>query len=553
MPAIAQTRGLFIQTQDQSFRPRTYPLALLFTLTLTLGGCADTMESSAASSTVSPTAPSTPPSPATDPLPTACQDSTQEPVRRLSAFEYARALDALVGVQVNEGTLPPTSIDTIFATEEKALGSSSLLVDGQFAAAEAAAHKVLATLESGEAMAFIGCDTSLPNCVDEFIARFGKKAFRRPVSADEQTRLRALYDQVVPDEGVHVALATIVQAIVLSPRFGFHVEERTSTGALDGWSIAARLSFFLWASAPDDQLMALAETGELADPAVREAQARRMLTDQRARQAVVRFYRELLDLDQLDAFEPLAEAYPNWTDTLRDEIFAETDRFVEATVFEHGGSFETLLTSRWVEAGPELSGVYGIEFGGNELPPERAGLLTRAGFLATKSHKTQPSPVYRGLSILDRFLCREIAPPPPDIPEVTPDQVTQTNRERYAAHSNDPACAGCHSQIDPLGFALEAFDAIGASRTHDNGMPVDATGEVFGTAIDGGAELSIVLANSAEVEVCAATQWVRFMRGHPLQNHESCARDLMVIESAAAGGTVQDLLITIVRSKLFIQ
>ena len=491
--------------------------------------------------------------PAGEQTPGACETSAGEPIRRLSAFEYTRALDELVGVQIDEALLPATSGDSIFATEEAALGSSSLLVDGQLVASEAVADAVLDTLEAGDGAAFLGCEASDPSCVDEFIDRFGKQAFRRPVDAEEHARLRALYDEIAPTEGTDLALATLVQAMVLSPRFGFHTEERASSGAIDGWSIASRMSFFLWSSPPDEALLAAAETNELADPDVREEHARRMLMDPRARESVVRFYRELLDLDLLTSYAPLAEAYPEWTEALRGEMFDEIDRFVEATVFEQDGTFETLLTSRWVEAGPALSALYGIEPGHTELPPERAGLLTRAGVLTTTSHAVQPSPVFRGLAVLDRIMCRQIGVPPPGISDVAADVETVTNRERYAVHSSDPACAGCHSQIDPIGFTFEEFDAIGAYRTHDNGQPVDATGEVFGQEVDGAAELSTALADSDEVAQCAVTQWLRFGRGHDLDGGERCAGDDIAIESAADGGTVQDLLVAIVRSPLFIQ
>jgi hypothetical protein len=341
--------------------------------------------------------------------------------------------------------------------------------------------------------------------------------------------------------------------MILSPRFGFHVEERTETGAIDGWSIASRMSFFLWASAPDQELLAAAESNALADPNVREEQARRMLADPRARERVVRYYRELLDLDLLASFEPLAASYPEWNEALRGEISEETDRFVEVTVFDQDGTVEDLLTSGWVEAGPELSAMYGIEHGSNELPPERAGMLTRAGFLATTSHAVQPSPVFRGLAILDRIMCRPIGPPPPGISDVAADVEAVTNRERYAVHSDDPACQGCHSQIDPIGFTFEEFDAIGAYRTHDNGQPVDATGEVYEQAVDGAAELSAVLAASDDVGQCAVELWIRSNRGHDLQGGESCASDAIAAQSSADGGTVQDLLVSIVRSELFIQ
>ena len=484
--------------------------------------------------------------------PVPCEPAAREPVRRLSAFEYQRTLRELVGFEVDEGTLPPSSISTTFATEDDALGSSALLVDGQFDAAEAAAETVLQRLKDGGSDAFLGCEAEAPTCIEDWLARFATTAFRRPVEQDELSRLRALLDEISLEQGVEVAIAATVEAVILSPRFGFHAEERDASGAPDDWSIASRMSYFLWAGPPDEELLGQAAAGSLRDADTRSQQAQRMLLDPRAREGVVRVYRELLDLEQLATLAPETDAYPMWTETLRSEISAESDAFIGSTVLDREGTLEALLVSRYVEAGPELSELYGISTDAAEVNSERAGILTRAGFLAAQSHETQPSPVFRGLAVLDRLACRDFSVPE-GIPDVGSPEPSTTNRQRFEQHSVDPACSGCHSQIDPIGFTFEKFDSIGGYRTVDNGQPVDDSGAFLGVEVANATELSEVMAQSHEVLTCSVTQWLRFNRGHEPLGGETCARDNLADRFIASGGDLRGMLVDIVESDLFIQ
>jgi len=481
--------------------------------------------------------------------PSSCAIESREPVRRLSAFEYTRALQDLVGVEIDEALLPASSSTTVFATDDAALGSSALLVDGQFDATVIAGQAVLARMEADGA-SFMGCVPSDPACIDTWLSAFGKRAHRRPLADDERDRLRALFDEVTAADGRNVAVAATVQALLLSPRFGFHVEELDEDGRPDDYAIASRLSFLLWSSAPDEALLDAARRGVLRDRAERTAQAERMLMDPRAAATMVRMVRELLDLEALASVDPID---PRWSASLRAEMDAEIDRFIETTVFAQDGTLAALLTSRWVDAGPQLAALYGIAAGTDELPVERAGLVTRAGFLAGMTSGASPSPVRRGLVVLDRLACTAIAPPPPDVPEIPAGDAGLTNRDRYEQHTADPSCAGCHLQIDPIGFALEHFDAIGAYRSVDNGQPIDASGAVLGVAIDGAFELSTALADSDVVATCAVTQWLRFGLGHALRDGEACARDELAADFIAAGGDLPTLLVDIAASPLMVE
>ena len=491
--------------------------------------------------------------PLAPPPPSQCASVSSEPVRRLTAFELTRTLHELVGVEVDESLFPSSSGTAALDTDEEALGSSALLADGQLRAARAAADAVLARLEAGEGALVLGCAEADVTCPDTFIDDFGGRAYRRPVTSDEHARLRALHDEVAAGEGARVAYAALVQAMLMAPRFGFVVEDRTADGTLDDHSIAARMSLLLWATGPDEALTARAASGELADSTVRAEEAARMWSDPRARPAVVRFFRDVLDLERVRGASPEPTTYPAWSEGLRTEIAAETDRFVEVTLFDREGTLEALLTSRYVEAGPELSALYGIDSDAGELPPERAGILTRAAFLTSTAHGLQPSPVIRGVDVLERVLCIDLGSPPPDVSTDVATGVTRTNREAYAEHTSDPACQGCHIQIDPIGFALEGFDSMGGYRTTDNGQPVDATGVVLGTTVDGGAELSELLASTEQTDRCMVTQWVRRARGHLPTREEQCAVDELANHFIDSNGSLRELLVSLVASDLFIQ
>lgn len=483
-----------------------------------------------------------------DPGAPSCAVEPRDPVRRLSAFEYARALDDLLGVTVDETRLPASSTSPIFATEDAALGSSPVLVDGQFDATVLAADVVLARLDTEGAQAFLGCDPGDATCIDTWLGELGRRAHRRPLDDDARARLHGLFDEIAAVDGIDVAIAGTVQAMLLSPRFGFHVEEAAPDGGPDDWAIASRLSFLLWGSIPDDDLLDAAERGELHDPEARREHARRLLADPRAALRVVRTWRELLDIDALASAAPID---PRFTPTLRDEMFAEFDAFIATTALAHGGTITDLLTSRWVDAGPELAALYGSN--GDALPPERVGVLGRAAFLGATARGDAPSPILRGLAVLDRLACTAIAPPPPSVPAIPDLDAGGTNRQRFEQHTADPACAGCHQQFDPIGFALEHFDAIGAHRNVDAGLPIDARGSVLGLEVDGAVELATTLAEHDVVWACAVTQQLRAAIGHAPRTGEACARDALAESFRAGDGDLQALLVEIAASEVMIR
>jgi hypothetical protein len=311
------------------------------------------------------------------------------------------------------------------------------------------------------------------------------------------------------------------------------------------------VSYFLWNAPPDDALLGAARDGSLAEPAVLERHARRLLADARALEVLTRFHHEWLQLDRLEGATKDPVRFPTFA-ALKPQLLEEQARFTARARSEGRFSLVELLTSRRSVMTPELAAHYGLPAPGAgwqdaELPPERAGLLTLAGVLAAEAGEANTSVVLRGLLVRTRLLCQTVAPPPANV-------TTQgsTSADRLA----DAQCAGCHRLMDPIGQGLEAFDAAGAHRASAAGAPVDERGELSGAGevsgpFTGAAQLAQKLGNSAAVQACYATQWFRFARGRRDTAGDACALERLQRAFDASGGDVTELLVAMVTSDTF--
>ncbi len=495
------------------------------------------------------------------------KDPGPGPLRRLTATQYHNALrDLFPGV-----TIPPPTIaesPAVHGLENNAevQAPSALLIEQYQRAALAV------TAAAMEAPTFLPCPEGGGDdptaCAHTFLREFGRRAFRRPLRADEEDTYLGFFDQQLAEFGFRVALPLTLQALLQAPPFLYFLEFGDDAGegevvALTGHELAARLSFFLWDTIPDDPLLDAAGAGALDTPEGLAAEAARMLADPRARSSFVNFSRQWFDFDRVSTISPDPATYPAYTPELRLALREELDRFVAAQ-FEGPGTLAALLTAPTTHVTPELGALYGLDVVGDVWTPvtldpaERAGLLTRAGILAATSHAIHPSPVQRGVLVVARLLCVPPSPPPPGVstapPEDDPDQ-PRTNRERYAQHSARSECAGCHAAIDGVGFGFEHYDALGAYRDQDGGLPVDARGELRGTDIDGpfdGAiDLSHKLAGSAQVHHCTVTQTFRYAFGRDVLADDACTLDELRADFLDHGGDLRALLLSIVRSDAF--
>ena len=480
------------------------------------------------------------------------------PLRRLTEEQYARTVrDLFPGVEIAPQRLVDDAIVGGFDNNVVGQVPSALLVER----AQAAAIDVTATAMESTA-SWLPCpDDGGPDplaCGSDFLRAFGRRAFRRSLTAEEEAAYLGFFEDQLADRGTfRIALPLALQAFLTSPDFLYLVEVGED-GRLTGPEVATRLSFFLWGTTPDDALLDAAERGDLATTDGIEAQARRMLDDPRVRDAVLDFHRSWLDLDLIDTVWVHYDVYPTWSEEMNPSYRAELEDLVLRT-WDGDGTLADLLLDRSTRVDDHLSVVYDLPVGTDTLPSaERAGVLTRAGWLAAHAHMVSPSPVKRGVWVLDRLLCAPPGAPPSDVDtSIEPFAGTGiTNRDRYAAHTSDPACASCHTAIDGIGFGFEGYDAMGAYRTTDNGFPVDASGsfqlgELAGTPFVGAVELSELLASSAEAQACYVRQWYRYGIGRTEVVDDGPT--LAVIEDAfvASGGDLRAGLLAIARSDAF--
>jgi hypothetical protein len=344
-------------------------------------------------------------------------------------------------------------------------------------------------------------------CAEEIVEQLASKAYRRPLKGDDLSDLMVFFDQGNDGGGFEDGIRTALQAILASPHFVFRLEEIPS-GVTPGDvydisanDLATRLSFFLWATPPDAELIAVAESGDLTDSDVLEEQTRRMLADPRAESLATRFASQWLRLQDLEKIHPDAQLYPYYDNTLTEAMDRETELLFHNIVQEDENIFD-LLTADYTFVNERLARHYGLpdvtgpHFRKVPIADEnRRGLLGHASILMMTSHANRTSPVLRGKWVMEVLLGSPPPPPPPNIPafeetDAATDGRELTTRERMEQHRANPSCSSCHNVIDPIGLALDNFDVTGAWRIKENGMEIDASGQLYdGSPINGPADL----------------------------------------------------------------
>ncbi|HEX9698498.1 MAG TPA: DUF1592 domain-containing protein [Acidobacteriota bacterium] len=361
-------------------------------------------------------------------------------------------------------------------------------------------------------------------CAESIISRLATHAYRRSVSADETAGLMAFYNQGAVFGGFEGGIRTALQAVLASPHFLFRMEAvpaNVGPGAnypISDIDLASRLSFFIWGTIPDQQLLDVAAGGGLADPEVFESQIQRMLEDPHAEALASRFAAQWLRLQDLDKVDPDALSFPYFDHYLAEAMHRETE-LLFAHIVREDLSVLDLLTADYTFVNERLARHYGIpgvngpDFQRVEYPDDRRrGLLGHGSILTLTSHGNRTSPVLRGKWVLEVLLGSPPPPPPPDIPDLEETDDTAGDRflsvaEQLAEHRKNPACSSCHNVIDPIGLALDNFDVTGAWRIKDRGTGVDASGELYdGTPLNGPADLRQALLDRSDVFVTYFTE-----------------------------------------------
>jgi hypothetical protein len=402
-------------------------------------------------------------------------------------------------------------------------------------------------------------------CVRDIAASFGKRAWRRPLTDSDIAQAVATF-QVALDAGggVEEGVELLVEYFLSSPRFLFRFEidpDPTSSAArpLDDYQLASRLSYFLWSSMPDDELMSAADAGLLTGGDQLAGQIDRMLADPRAEALADNFAGQWLYLRGLAEHEPDATAFPTFDPDLRAAMIEETRAFFRE--FLTGDRpVQEMLSADFTFVDPRLAAHYGVTAAGEGsqrvslVGTPRRGLLGQAGILTVTSYPNRTSPVKRGKWVLEELLCEPPPPPPPGVEGLEEGGATTGSiREQMEQHRNDPVCASCHQAMDPIGFALEHFDAIGAWRDVDGEYTIDATGELpDGTTFDGGAELAAVLAADPRFTRCLSEKMLIYALGRGLEPFDDPAVDGIHQQLLARGSRLRDLVALVAQSDPFL-
>ncbi|WP_437679265.1 DUF1592 domain-containing protein [Sorangium sp. So ce131] len=498
------------------------------------------------------------------------------PQRRLTRFEYNNTVRDLLGTSLTPADqFPADEIAGGFSNNASVLTVSALHAEKYLLAAEQLAAEAVA----GDLSALLPCDPAAVEgnvaeeeaCARQFVEDFGRRAYRRRLEPQDVDRLMRAYAAGRTGGSLREGVEVVIRAALQSPKFLFRLELRRDLDdaspkvRLDPYEMASRLSYLVWASAPDDALLDAAEAGLLETREQLAERAREMLKSPLARLAVAEFYKQWLSLGKLETIVKEEGAFPGYDEELVAGMSAETPAFIEHVLWSGDRKLSSLLTLPIGFATESVARLYGVNVPPGsttpqlvDLPPDqRAGVLTQPAFLAVHAHPDQTSPVLRGKAIRQKFMCQEPPPPPPDVDLTLPEgEVGVTARERFSQHSSDARCAGCHELMDPIGFAFENYDSVGAYRTEEGGQVIDSSGEIVRSADMNGPfvgvrELAEKLAGSAEVRDCLATQWFRFTAGRFETDGDACSLGELRATFNGTEGDLVELIVATTQTEAF--
>jgi hypothetical protein len=497
---------------------------------------------------------------------TASNAAGPRPLSRLSRREYNNTVRDLLKDSTHPADAFPDDRDRAFLFRRAGLVATQD-ADLLRSTAESLATTAMATPSN-----VLPCDpaTGEDACAAKFISDFGKRAYRRPLSDVETMRLTALYQNArgALKMSFNEAIETLLEGMLQSPAFLYHWESPYEAPKVVGdtvqfgpYDVASRLSYFIWGSMPDQELFDAAAGGMLSSDADIATQARRMLADDKAKDAAIAFFREWLEIDQLAPLPKDAKTYPDYNDALKAALVDGTEAFAENVLFESGGKLETLLSADYTFSNQTLAKVYGNSASGSSLSKttldtsQRLGLLMEPSFLTLTGSPDGSNPVKRGKAVYTKLMCGVLPPPPPNVPPAKPATAGGTTRQRFTEHDQNECAKGCHMLMDPIGYAFEHYDGIGRYRTMDNGQPVDSTGMIN---IDGtskpfadAVELTKILSTSDTVRGCFAKQWFRFAMGRPETDGDATSLASIAAAFATNQYDMRDLAPAIATSRSF--
>jgi hypothetical protein len=486
-------------------------------------------------------------------------DVGRAPLRRITRLEYDNIVRDLLG-DTSGASQGFSNDEAVGGYDANSVASVSQLQTEDYLEA---AETLAATAVKDNLSKLTTCDITENSCGLAFVEAFGRKAFRRPLDQEEKDTYGQLYTTAKSQWGAPKAFELLLQAFLSSPSFLYLVEETEAPAAgetvarVTAFTLASRMSFLLWASSPDDTLLDAAESGKLDAVDGVKAEARRMLDDPRAADAVISFHEQWLGISHLEEATKDAALFPEWNDKLRDSMQQETRRFVQNVVLSGDAKLATLLESNESYIDAPLAKVYGVAAPAKAFDKvsfdagERAGVLTQASLLAAHSGASETSWVHRGKMIREQFLCDPVTPPPPGV---------ESNALLDPSRLTDPSCSGCHKKMDPIGTGFDAYSPIGALRfTDEKGKAVSELGEIFETdaevdvvgSFEGPVELAQKLASSEAVGKCVAVQWFRYANRRLETAADACSIAGVQDDFAKSGGDIRELLVSITVTDAF--
>jgi hypothetical protein len=494
------------------------------------------------------------------------RDAGPSPIRRLTRWEYDNTVRDLLGdTSRPAGRFPPDERGAGFTNDATNLSVSPLHIENYLDAAE----KVVtaATTDLGK---LVPCDPATGDaaCAGRFLDSWGKRAWRRPLDAEEKAAMLKVFSTGMAGDGFASGIRMMMQVMLQAPQFLYRVElgagrVGTNMVKLTPYETASRLSYLFWGSMPDSELLAAADAGKLESKEQVAAQAQRLMKDERARQILSIFNEQWLDLEGVAAADKDGTLFPAFEPELLVLFQRETSQFLEEVMWKGDASLTTLLTAPYSYVNGKLAAFYGIKGVTGEAfqkvtldPAQRAGFLTQAAFLAGHSLPTQTDPVRRGKFVREQFFCQIPPPPPPDLMVRPPDLAPNlTTRERFAQHATDAQCATCHKLMDPIGLGFENFDALGQWRDTEAGRAIDASGELVLTDVDGPfvgpRELGKKLTESAMVRSCLVKQWFRFGYGRSEMPEDQCTIETLKALYDSKGRNARELLVALTQTDTF--
>jgi hypothetical protein len=487
-------------------------------------------------------------------------------LRRLTRNQFRNAVKDVFGYDVNVNDLDADSFTANFAS----IGAATVVtsdrgVEQYSTAIENAVNAVWT--DATKRGQFIGCTPtgqSNDSCVRGFIQKLGLRAWRRPLETAELDRFVALAASASttlgsPTEGARWATV----ALFTSPSFLYRPElgAASSTGGprLSGYEIASRLSFLIWNSLPDQMLMDQATSGMLGTADGVRTAATRMLSASAGRESVGGFAEEYMRLDRIATQAKDPALFPEYGANLQVAMVRDIRDTWASLAFDDQASFYDLFTTTKVVVNADLARLYGIDATGltsttfqtKSLPAggPRSGVLTKAGLLSEFANQQSGSPTLRGKFIRESLMCLTIPPPPPGVNTSVVDQPTNvpmTRRQKLEAHMTSPGCAACHQYMDPLGFPLENFDAIGKYRTTDNGLPVDPSGNFDGVPVADANGLGVAASQSVTVAQCLVRKYYTYAVGHEERDVDGSVLNTLATAFKASGFKLRDLTLAVV-------